>query len=413
MSKIKKIIMSILIVSILSVLFIIPVSAAELPNLNECNQFIDYYGYLNGTQDNIHVQYNNGLSKSVPFTNGKPFKIYYTRMQFPDNNSDSFYKYVTYNSGFLIFEFSFYVKLENSYEGLGDFSNLQTKLVFMDGTEDNFYSGTVPRYNYTTSYNYKFNEGPTKQTVNVKLTYDLSKMPHNGYNQFRIEMTFNNPNMDGYRQVVFNYMNVYYLTTYEQNNSADTIINGIGGIVEDSTDDITGSIQDSTNDITGAIGDSTNDITGSIDDSTDKITGSVEDSANTIVDGYENAQQQEKDEANTQGNDSVNGIIEVMPNQTQGFDNALGSFATALSTTSTNAKWKLPAIYIPAIDGVTPRINLTSEQDIDLGNSITELIPENILSLIRYLGTAALILYCAKELWHWVSYAMSLRKGEN
>lgn len=121
----------------------------------------------------------------------------------------------------------------------------------------------------------------------------------------------------------------------------------------------------------------------------------------------------EKEEAQNSGNSNIDSMTGAMPNNTGGFIDALGGLVDVLSYEGTDSYgWTFPAIKIPSIDGLWSEIQLTEPIDIDFSKAFN-LIPENILQLVRTSLTIALIIYCGKELYSTISYALTLKRGED
>ena len=81
-----------------------------------------------------------------------------------------------------------------------------------------------------------------------------------------------------------------------------------------------------------------------------------------------------------------------------------------MSYSGTDAKLPVPAITIPAIPGVMDAIQLTDELYVDFGYWVQQL-PSGVLELVQILCTIALIVYCFKELYGMIAYAMTLKGG--
>lgn len=121
---------------------------------------------------------------------------------------------------------------------------------------------------------------------------------------------------------------------------------------------------------------------------------------------------EEEDRANKGGNDSVNELGSVIPNDSGGFIDSLSNFVGAMAYDGTECNWQFPSLYLPAIQGVMPKINLTDELEIPFEYWISK-IPSGILTLVRSLLTIALIVFCFKELYNIISYVLTLRGGGN
>lgn len=120
--------------------------------------------------------------------------------------------------------------------------------------------------------------------------------------------------------------------------------------------------------------------------------------------------EQEKQEAGGSGNNAVDGLTSAIPADNDGVIAAMRNLSAAMSYTGTDCKWIFPALYIPAIDGVTPRIDLTSEKDINFTEWI-EAMPTDVIEVVRIIATIALILYCFKELYSLIKYILTMKGG--
>ena len=143
---------------------------------------------------------------------------------------------------------------------------------------------------------------------------------------------------------------------------------------------------------------------------TDKITQNEDENTQEIIDNQNQLQENEKTEAGDTGGGGVDEIGSVVPNDSQGFVNSLGSLVNAMSYSGTNCNWELPSVSLPAIDGVMPEIKLWDKKEISFEYWINQ-IPSGILLLVQSLLTIALIIYCFKELYSIISYVLTLKGG--
>lgn len=120
----------------------------------------------------------------------------------------------------------------------------------------------------------------------------------------------------------------------------------------------------------------------------------------------------EKNEVEQSGNDSLNDVSSSVPDKSAGMLSALQSLSNAVSYTGTTAKWTFPQMYIPAIAGVTDRINLNSEMEIDFTYWVNQ-IPKDIRTLISAIATIGLVIFAFKELYGLISYVLTLKGGGN
>ena len=120
----------------------------------------------------------------------------------------------------------------------------------------------------------------------------------------------------------------------------------------------------------------------------------------------------EDQEAQQSGEGAAGEIMDIVPDESQGFMNALGSLVGALSYNGTAAKLPVPAIVLPAIPGVMDELKLTDKLEVDFGYWVQQ-IPGDVIEIVQIICTIALIVYCFKELYSTISYAMTLKGGGN
>lgn len=123
------------------------------------------------------------------------------------------------------------------------------------------------------------------------------------------------------------------------------------------------------------------------------------------------AEEREKQETQTGGDNATNDTNSAIPSVDSGFANSLKSFVGSMSYNGTQAILPIPKTSIPAINGVTDEIVLIPEQGFDLSAVITQYIPANLLTLLQHLFDIALVLYCVYELYGLIQYVLTLKKG--
>lgn len=123
------------------------------------------------------------------------------------------------------------------------------------------------------------------------------------------------------------------------------------------------------------------------------------------------AEEREKQEAKTSGDNAASDSNNAMPSVDSGFSNSLKSFVTSLSYNGTEAILPIPETSIPAIDGIMDKVVLIPEQGYDLSSIITQYIPSNLLTLLQYLFDIALVLFCVYELYGLIQYVLTLKRG--
>lgn len=121
--------------------------------------------------------------------------------------------------------------------------------------------------------------------------------------------------------------------------------------------------------------------------------------------------EQEKSETEDSGNNNQKEAQDAIPKVDGGFLNSLKSLANSLSYDGTEAVLPIPAMYIPAIAG-QEQIDLLSAQNYDMSQAISDYIPSNLLQVLRYFLTIALVLFCVYELYGLIQYVLTLKGGK-
>ena len=156
----------------------------------------------------------------------------------------------------------------------------------------------------------------------------------------------------------------------------------------------------------------TDKITSNADKNASNIQSNDDKNTQAIIDNQNQLAEQEKTETQNSGNNSVNDVSGSVPDKSAGMLSALQSLSNAVSYTGTTAKWTFPQMYIPAISGVTDRINLNPEMEIDFSYWINQ-IPQDIRTIISALATIGLVIFAFKELYGLISYVLTLKGGGN
>lgn len=155
------------------------------------------------------------------------------------------------------------------------------------------------------------------------------------------------------------------------------------------------------------------DNTQQIIDNQNKNTQDIIDNQNANADKEIQAEQdlyeQEKQEAQQSGEESIDGALENMPNDSEGIIDSFGSFIGTMLHTNTDCSIDFPELKTPAIGGL-PSYTLSEKQPVNF-NEFEELIPNSIMLIVRALLTIALIIFCYKELYSTIQYVVSLKKG--
>ena len=188
-------------------------------------------------------------------------------------------------------------------------------------------------------------------------------------------------------------------------NGDFTFVYGTDSIAHDKLDKIYNSLGTLGGNISSSINSNADKNTSAIQSNNDKNTQSIIDNQNQLA-------EQEKTETQNSGNNSVNDVSGSVPDKSSGMLSALQSLSNAVSYTGTSAKWTFPQMYIPAISGVTDRINLNNELEIDFTYWINQ-IPQDIRTIISALSTIGLVVFAFKELYGLISYVLTLKGGGN
>lgn len=184
----------------------------------------------------------------------------------------------------------------------------------------------------------------------------------------------------------------------------------ISGDIKNSTNDIMNNDNNNTNKITGNQDKNTNNIMNNDNNNTNKITDNQDKNAQSIIDNQNSLAEQEKQEITDSGNQSTD-AMDSIPNESEGFINALGTFVSTMSTTDTACSITFPAIKTPSFAGI-PAATLSEEKEVDFSTSIS-LIPSDIMRLIQALTTIALIVFCFKELYDTISEGLTRKKANS
>lgn len=150
-------------------------------------------------------------------------------------------------------------------------------------------------------------------------------------------------------------------------------------------------------------------------DKLDSILAKLDDSSSSTETAVDNAnkkaEEREKQETQTSGDNATSDTNSAMPSVDSGFANSLKSFVGSMSYNGTEAILPIPKTSIPAIDGITDEVVLIPEQGYDLSAVISQYIPSNLLTLLQHLFDIALVLYCVYELYGLIQYVLTLKKG--
>ena len=152
------------------------------------------------------------------------------------------------------------------------------------------------------------------------------------------------------------------------------------------------------------------DIQNNADKNANDIQNNADKNANNIINNQNQIVENERNETETQGKDSIDDVSGSIEDKSSGFVSSIQNLVSAMSYNGTACAWKFPSIKLPAIAGVMEERKLTDEMPIDFGYWVNK-IPSNILLLVRSVLTIALIGFCFKELYSTISYVLTLKGG--
>lgn len=128
------------------------------------------------------------------------------------------------------------------------------------------------------------------------------------------------------------------------------------------------------------------------------VSSQIDELPDQIESMMQDMQDQEKEQASQQGQSAADEIIEIIPDESENFYQALQGLIDILSYDGTAAVITMPAIKIPAVSDLFPEIEILPEQEIDFSYYIDEFIPDWIMSLVKAFFDIAIVYYCLKEL---------------
>ncbi len=148
------------------------------------------------------------------------------------------------------------------------------------------------------------------------------------------------------------------------------------------------------------------DAVGDVQTSVEQVGDTIETLPNQIQDSMVQVQEQEKTDFESQGNDSADALITLIPDDSEGFLESLSSLVQALSYDGTDAVLEMPAITIPGISGLFSEFTVLEAQEINF-KDFFDMMPFQIITVVRALFDIAVVLYCVKELLSLVQAVLS------
>lgn len=168
---------------------------------------------------------------------------------------------------------------------------------------------------------------------------------------------------------------------------------------------------DKLDDINGELG----DVNDKLDDTNDKLDG-VNDKLDTLPEDVGNEMQgvidKENDKAESSGNKFVNQILDKLPDPSTEVLGSLKGLTDSMAYTGTDCKLQIPALVIPAIDGLFPETEIWGGTEFSFSDYLS-FLPPALLIVVQSLFTIAIVLFCVYELKGIISYCLTLndKKG--
>lgn len=205
------------------------------------------------------------------------------------------------------------------------------------------------------------------------------------------------------------YGNIEYDANALPSNSVDFTVNyGTDALAYEKLSSILAVLQNNNQAVIDNANQNAADIQQNADQNASDIQQNDDENTQSIIDNQNELAEQEKQEITDSGNQATDAAGEI-PNESDGFIDALGTFVSTMSTTDTDCSITFPAIKIPSIAGI-PAATLSEEKEVDFEAAIG-LIPSDIMKLIQALMTIALIVFCFKELYDTISEALTRKKA--
>lgn len=215
---------------------------------------------------------------------------------------------------------------------------------------------------------------------------------------------------EGYIPKNFNTKIYYNMTNYSVENTYTYYVVQFTFIpIDKGSQDVINNQNQNTQSIINNQNSNRQEITSNNNWNTDREIQADKENTQSIIDNQNSLAEQEKQEITNSGGQATDSMDSI-PNESEGFINALGNLVSALSYNGTDCKWTLPQVKMPQIANIVPEMVLIEQQDIDFCVWVQKL-PSNILNLIQAVCTGALIVYCFKELYGTISYVFTLKGG--
>lgn len=137
----------------------------------------------------------------------------------------------------------------------------------------------------------------------------------------------------------------------------------------------------------------------------------LDDLAGDIGDEMQGVIDHEKQESQSSGNKFVDQILGALPDPSTDVLAALKSLTDATAYDGTDAVLPIPAIVLPAVEGLFDETVIWGGTEFDFGEYLG-IIPSSLLTLVQSLFTIAIVLFCVYELKGIISYCLTLRESK-
>lgn len=129
-----------------------------------------------------------------------------------------------------------------------------------------------------------------------------------------------------------------------------------------------------------------------------------------ILNEIQSSGEKEKTEAQTGSQSAQSDAQNALPDNSGSLLNGVGGFISGMSYNGTDCKWTFPAVSLPAISGIMDSVQLTGQKDISFSDFLN-VIPDNILTIMRAICSVAVIVFGFKEFYSTIEYVLTLRGG--
>lgn len=124
------------------------------------------------------------------------------------------------------------------------------------------------------------------------------------------------------------------------------------------------------------------------------------------------SQEIEKEEASGSGNSAIDDLTSAVPDYSGNIIQSFAKLANQVMHEQATCQITVPQIKVPKVANYFPDIVLLEEQQIKFEDYL-QYIPEMLLFLVRAVFSAALVIFCCREIYGIFEYIMTMRGGNN